>query len=147
VGGLPCTIQGSSISSFTCTLSTNTDGSAALVAGSVTPLITIAGLGIVELSSTVSPFTVPLVVSSVSPSTGGNNGGYVIGIVGSGFPSDATKVTVTICAQAAVIQSITNQLIDIVVPSCSIGSQTVTVTVGSSSNTATFNYIAAPAAP
>lgn len=146
VGGLACTNLVGSVSSFSCTLPTNANGTANLVAGTVTPLVTINGLGIAELSSNpvVSPLTIPLVVSGLSLSSGGNNGGYVIGITGSGFPSDATQVSVFICSKKAAIQSITNQLINIIVPACSNSTSVVTVTVGSVTpdTSQTFNYVA-----
>jgi hypothetical protein len=67
-------------------MATNTDSSPILVAGSVTPLVYINQYGIAGLKSTVSPLNIPMVANSLSVTTGGNNGGYVISLSGHGFP-------------------------------------------------------------
>jgi hypothetical protein len=92
VGASPCTSPTGTFSSFTCTLPTNSDSSPTLVAGSLTPLVTINSIGIAPLHTGVSPLPIPLLTNSLSLSTGGNNGGYVIGILGSGFPLFANQV-------------------------------------------------------
>jgi hypothetical protein len=51
---------------------------------------------------------VPLVVSSVSPVSGGNNGGYFVNLIGSGFPLDKSQVSISVCGNLATIKSITN---------------------------------------
>ncbi len=87
VGGQPCSVVPSStLASLTCNMATNTDSSPILVAGSVTPLVYINQYGIAGLKSTVSPLNIPMVANSLSDTTGGNNGGYVISLSGHGFP-------------------------------------------------------------
>lgn len=98
VQGLPCTITGTfDLSALSCTLTKNSDNTPLLIAGSVTPLVFIAPHGIVGLDDgvvftgrrlllTVNPIVVPLVTTSLSRTTGGDNGGYLNTISGSGFP-------------------------------------------------------------
>lgn len=140
--GYPCTISPSStMGNIACTLTTNTDGSPLLVAGSVTPLVYLAPIGIAGLYG-ASPISVPLIVASLNNSIGGNNGGYYNYIMGTGFPLDATQVTVTICGANATIVSSNNQQIKFYQPACTTtGNQTVTVQVGSLSDSSlTFTY-------
>ena len=63
-------------------MAANTDGTAILVAGSVTPVVAIQTYGIAALQSGVSPLSVNLVASSLSTSTGGDNGGFLISLNG-----------------------------------------------------------------
>lgn len=143
VGGLPCAIVGgSTFSSLTCNMQTNTDSTPILVAGSVTPVVSISPYGIAGLASGVNPLSVSLVASNLSVTTGGNNGGYLITLNGAGFPLDKSQMSITICGNKATIKTITNIYANFFVPSCgSLGTQTVTVAVGSASDTSlTFSY-------
>lgn len=143
VGGFNCPINaGSSLSALTCTLRTNTDGTATLVTGSITPIVIVGTYGIAGLASGVPPLSIPLVATSLSLATGGNNGGYVISLNGKGFPLDKSKMTIRLCNNQATISSISNIKADFYVPACSsTGAQTVSVTVGSTTNTdLTFTY-------
>lgn len=154
VQGLPCTITGTfDLSALTCTLTKNSDDSALLIAGSAIPQVFIAPYGIVGLDDgtaftgrrlliTVAPIDVPLVTSSLSRTTGGDNGGYLNTIYGSGFPLDKSQITVNLCGSDAIIQDISNIQVIFFVPSCgTLGSSTITVTVGSStSNTLSYTY-------
>jgi hypothetical protein len=80
---------------------------------------------------TVQPFFVPLVTSSLARTNGGDNGGYLNTISGSGFPLEVSKIKVTICGSDAIIKDVSNIQVIFFVPKCgSIGAQTVTVTVG-----------------
>jgi hypothetical protein len=159
VGGKPCTPLTGTISSFTCTLATNDDGSPILTAGTLTPVVSIAELGIAQLDTGVSPLTIPLQAAGLTNSganitnctngtngtnctngtrrlltastASGNNGGYIIGISGNNFPTDPTQVSVSVCGNAATIQSLTNTLINIYMPSCPYtGTFPVSLTVG-----------------
>lgn len=79
---------------------------------------------------TVSP--VALTVTSVTPSGGGNNGGYAVALNGHGFPWDPTQITIKICGTNAIIVSSTNILVNFLVPACSsLGDQTVKISFGS----------------
>jgi hypothetical protein len=143
VGGLPCAVDGgSSAVALTCTLQTNTDSTAILVAGSVTPVVAIKQYGIAGLASGVSPLSVPLTVTSLSVTTGGNNGGYLINLAGTGFPLDASKMTITVCGNKATIKTITNIRVDFYVPACTnIGAEMVTVAVGTLTDSSlSFTY-------
>lgn len=155
VQGLPCTITGTfDLSALACTLTKNSDNSPMLIAGSVVPLVFIAPYGIVGLDDgvvfsgrrlliAVNPITVSLVTSSLSKTTGGDNGGYLNTITGSGFPLDKSQIKVTLCGSDAVIQDVSNIQVIFYVPSCgTLGSSQITVTVGSStSNTLSYTYI------
>ena len=143
VGGQPCTLNaGNNLAQMSCTMATNTDSSPILVAGQVTPIVSIGQYGIAGLGSGVSPLTVNLVASSLSVTTGGNNGGYLISLNGKGFPLDKTKMTISICGNEATITQLSNIKADFYVPACStLGVQTVTVTFGSLTDTSlSFTY-------
>lgn len=143
VQGNPCAISaGSTLSGLTCTLTNNADGTPLLVTGSATPVVYSSPIGIAGLDSGVSAITVPLVVTSLTAVNGGNNGGYYNIIVGSGFPLDKSKVTLTICGTNATIVSSTNQQIKFYQPACpTTDAQTVTLQVGSLSDSSfTFTY-------
>jgi hypothetical protein len=65
------------ISSFTCTFDSNTDGNAALPAGSATPQIHITQIGYADVSS-IAPISVSMTLAStapLTPSVSGSNGG------------------------------------------------------------------------
>lgn len=118
VDGQPCTSVSGAIGSLTCTMTANTDGTPILIAGNVVPLIYVKPLGIAALGSSASALSVSLATSSLSPSTGGNNGGYLITLAGTGFPLDKTLVTVSVCGSNAVIHSINNIEIQFYLPQC-----------------------------
>lgn len=151
VGGLPCIVAtGSTPSSLSCYLQNNTDNTPILVAGSLTPLVSIKNIGIAGLKSGVNPLTVNLVATSLSIASGGANGGILITLVGQGFPLDKTKITITVCSKQATIKSVTNINAQFYLPSCgNIGNSTVIVAVGSQNDSSLlFNYLtAAIAAP
>ena len=154
VQGHLCRINPSStISSISCTMATNTDSSPILTAGSMTPLVYVNPYGIANLSgatvsrrlltAAVSPLNVPLVASSLSSTSGGNNGGYIISLHGSGFPQDKSQVSISICNSQATIEAINNIKIDFYVPACnSLTAQTVTLTFSSLTDSSlTYTYI------
>lgn len=108
VGGLACTGLTGTVASFTCTMTKNTDNTPILVAGDVTPVVYIKNYGIVGLQTGTGPLSVPLAATSLSVTTGGDNGGYLIKLVGTGFPTDKSKMSLTLCSKNATIESITN---------------------------------------
>ncbi len=124
-------------------MSTNIDSTAILVAGQVTPLIFVPTYGIVGLKSGVNALSVPLTTSSLSVSSGGNNGGILLSVYGTGFPIDKSQMTITVCNNKATIKSITNIRADFYLPACgTIGNQNVVVQVGSlTSSTQSFLYV------
>ena len=123
-------------------MTTNTDSSPILVAGSVTPLVSVPPYGIANLANGVSPLSVSFSVSSLSVATGGNNGGYLISLNGAGFPLNKKQMTISVCGNEATITAITNIKADFYIPACStLGAQTVTVTFGALSDSSlSFTY-------
>lgn len=143
VEGKPCTINGgSSLTSLTCAMSTNTDGTPILVAGSETPVVSVGTFGIAGLASSVSPLAVSLVATSLSVTTGGNNGGYLISLNGKGFPLDKKEINITLCSNKATIKAISNIKVDFYVPACSTtGSQTLNLQMGATTDASlSFTY-------
>jgi hypothetical protein len=113
------------------------------VAGPLTPLVSITTYGIAGLASNANPLSIPLVVSSLSLSTGGNNGGILVSVLGHGFPLQKSQISITICNSNATIYSVNNIQAQFYLPACSsTGNQTVTVTVGSVTDSSlSFTYI------
>jgi hypothetical protein len=91
----------------------------------------------------VTPLSVTLIVSSLSLGTGGNNGGYIVDLIGGGFPLIPSQISITICSNAATILTTSNIHVTFYVPSCdSLGNSPVVVTVnGISDNTLSFTYL------
>ena len=118
VQGRTCSNVAGTIASLTCTMTANTDGSPTLVAGDVTPLVHLKQYGIAGLASGVSPLSVPLLADSLSSTSGGNNGGYLVTLTGSGFPLDPTKMTIEMCQKQATVKSSTNINVQFYIPSC-----------------------------
>jgi uncharacterized protein (TIGR03437 family) len=125
-----------------CSLSINNDGTPTLIAGSVTPTVYLKPIGLAGLAVGVNPISVPLVATSLTTITGGNNGGYYNYLIGKGFPLDKTKISITICSNAATIISSSNEQVYFYTPSCLVnGSQAVNVTVGTLTDSSlTFTY-------
>ena len=131
VGDQPCTVSGSDITALTCAMATNSDSTPILVAGSVTPIVAVQTYGIAGLASGVPALTVPLTATSLSVTTGGDNGGYLINLDGTGFPLSKSLINIEICSKNATIKSVNNIQAAFFVPKCgSLGAQTVTVYVG-----------------
>lgn len=86
--GLPCTtIAGSTISSYTCTLTSNShNNTPKLVAENFLPAVYMNQRGFAGIASGVNPLLIPLVATSLSVTTGGKNGGYINTLTGKGFP-------------------------------------------------------------
>lgn len=128
----------------------NTDSTPIMIAGSETPVVSVGTFGIAGLASGVSPLSVNLVASSLSVTTGTNNGGYIIKLIGKGFPLDKKDINITMCSNRATIKTISNIEIDFYVPACSTtGSQTVDIQMGAlTDNSLSFTYTdAAGSAP
>ena len=120
----------------------NTDNTPILVAGGLMPLVYIKPYGIANLANGVTAPAVSLVATSLSVTSAGNNGGILVTLIGKGFPLDKSQMSISICGNLATIKTINNIKADFYLPSCSsTGNQTVTITVGSVTNTdLTFNY-------
>jgi hypothetical protein len=80
--------------------------------------VSVEEYGIAGLGNGVSPLTVNLVASSLSVTSGGNNGGFLITLNGAGFPLDKSDMELTLCNKKATIKSINNIQTIFYVPSC-----------------------------
>lgn len=143
VQGLPCTINPSSTAAaITCDLTSNNDNTPILVAGSFLPEVYVNPYGYAAFANAVSPINVALNPTSLAVSSGGNNGGYYNSLIGAGFPSDKTKISITVCGKVATIISSTNQKVQFFQPSCPTqDSQSVNVQVGSLTHSSlSFSY-------
>ena len=118
VGGQACSGVTGSLAAITCNMATNTDGTAILVAGDVTPVVAISQYGIAARAAGVAALSIPLVATSLTVTTGGNNGGYLISLNGAGFPLEKSKISITMCNNVATISSINNIKVDFYVPAC-----------------------------
>ena len=117
--GLPCvTIAGSTLSSFTCTLTSDTNGIPRLIAGDLMISVYAGQLGFAGVDSAVTALTFALVATSLSKTTGGKNGGYYNTLTGKGFPLDSKLISITICSKVANIITISNTEIQFYMPSC-----------------------------
>lgn len=145
IGGQPCTIANlaSPIGGFTCNLPVNSDNTANVPAGNYFPVVTIKQSGTVPLVNSITAFNFPLTLTTLSVTSGGTNGGYVMTLTGTGFPSSISGATVNICGKQAAITSINNIQAQIIVPNCpNLGSTPVSIAnTATTSNTLPFNYI------
>jgi hypothetical protein len=134
VGGIPCTsVSVSSSTSLTCTIGSTAAGNQAVVA-------TVSSVG---KSNSNIQFTSALQLTSVSPSSGSFGGGQTITLNGNGFNS--SSISVTICSQACQsVSIISNTQLNCVTPSStyssSVQSCSLIVTVGSLTQSTTYNY-------
>lgn len=141
VDGQICTITTGSYPSFTCTLPTNTNGSPKVRAGYYNVEVFIAGRGFVGVQNTTAQLFYDLVLNTLTPNTGGTNGGYNVDISGAGFPSDISLITVSACGTNAYISSTTNTLTKILIPKCTTASSTpLSYTYNSITKTLPFTY-------
>ncbi len=102
---------------MTCKFAQNSVGNAALPSGTNKPIVHIAQVGYANTGS-ISAITVPLVISSITPSSIGMNGGLEGTIVGKGFPmSGKTGITLNLCGNPVTeIISISNEQIKFIIP-------------------------------
>lgn len=144
IDGTPCPVSlASTIDALTCTVQSNDAGAPKLRAGSYKPVVEIKNVGFARPGASVSDITVGLVLSSLSNNTAPLSGGTIVGISGSGFPFDATGVTVNICGTTAFVNSVTNSQVGIMVPPCPAASASTGISVtynGITSNTLAFTY-------
>ena len=126
----------STLTSLTCAIKKNEANGPTLVAGSMTPIVFLKGIGIVKLKPGVTPIQVSLITTSITSASNGNNGGYEATITGSGFPLDSSKINITLCGKKATVKSIQNTNLKIIVPSCaSVGAQALSITLNGLTNT------------
>lgn len=90
VDGRICQISSGAYPTFSCTLPTD-GGSPArplIRAGSYDVEVFVLNKGYVAVDPTLAKLDYDLYLTSLAPSTGGTNGGYLININGAGFPSN-----------------------------------------------------------
>ena len=117
LNGERCNLITGTLASMTCKFTKNSVNNAALPAGTNKPIVHIAQVGYANTAS-VSPITVPLVITSITPSTIGINGGLEGRIVGTGFPMrEKTGVSLKLCGNnVTVITSVSNEEIKFLIP-------------------------------
>lgn len=81
--------------------------------------VSVEGEGVAEPSDDVEPMNFPLTLSSLNPASGGTNGGYPVEISGSGFPTDASLLSVSLCGSDAQIVSVSSSAVTFIAPICS----------------------------
>lgn len=169
VGGYPCAITNANLAALTCNMKTNSDSSAllisgdltrnlqqtaaatpSLISGSYTPLVVKVGsYGIAALAVGVTGITVPLVVSTISLTSGGSNGGYLVTLTGHGFPLNVNDIQISVCNNLATIKEVNNIATTFYMPACPQVSSlnptdftdTVKVTVGTAKDSSkSFTY-------
>lgn len=104
--GQPCTITSGTFDSFHCQMPTNTDASPVIRAGVYNSSVLLDGVGLLHLQDTVQPINYGLTINSVTPNSGGTNGGYVISLIGNGYPSDPLEANITLCGSQVTITHI-----------------------------------------
>lgn len=129
------------MTSFSCLLPNNTDGTAKLRAGDHYPVVRIEPIGYAEIDAGVNPINVPLTIASVTNSTGGNNGGIVVTVTGTGYPDNSKDINFTLCSQLCTINSISNTYAEIVTPPCDTdGTTKIYATYNSLNADADYTY-------
>jgi hypothetical protein len=97
LNGERCNLITGTLASMTCKFNKNLLNNAALPAGTNKPVVHIAQIGYANTAS-ISAITVPLVITSVTPSTTGINGGLEGRIIGTGFPmKDKKAISLKLC--------------------------------------------------
>ena len=154
LNGERCNQVTGTLASLTCKFNRNSVLNAALPAGINKPVVHVAQVGYPNTAS-ISPITIPLVFSSMTPSALGSNGGVEGRIVGTGFPMiDTSQVQIVLCGNNVTkINSVSNELITFMIPkavtTCTAGgarllqATTSSLTVGTSTqpiSTTDFNF-------
>jgi hypothetical protein len=116
----PCQNLNGLLSTVTCTLPKNTDGTTPILrAGKHYPDIFIQGLGYAITDPAVNAIDIPLVITPSAMYISSLNGGHEVLLAGSGFPLDKSQITFTLCGKVCSINRISNIEAAIVVPPCS----------------------------
>jgi hypothetical protein len=116
---------GLDISSFTCTVNKNPDNSPIIRAGSYIPVVEVKNVGFAQPIPNFTEVPVTLIATSTTGATVGLTGGIPLGIIGN---------------QSAVITSVDNTQIGIMVPPCDLADASSTIVVSYNGQTATLSY-------
>merc|ERR1719199_1685349 len=116
VGGVDCSVTSATSTELACTL-----GSALSVAGSYLVSVNVAGNGDAQLAvnSTVSDVTVAIAatVTGIDVASGSYGGGLSVTLSGTGFNSEATDNSVTICGEPCPVTAASPTSVTCAVPS------------------------------
>ncbi len=117
LNGERCNLITGTLVSMTCKFTKNSVNNAGLPAGINKPIIHIAQVGYANTAS-ISSITIPLVISSITPSSIGINGGLEGRIVGTGFPiKEKTGILLKLCGNDVTeINSVSNEEIKFLIP-------------------------------
>ena len=85
-GNTNCAVTALNTNTITCTIPTNVDNTLKIEAGSLTPIVHINPYGFLASASGLTAISENIVVTSVTPSSGGTNGGTTIVIKGGFYP-------------------------------------------------------------
>ena len=106
--------------------------------------VEVQNLGKVPIEANCVPMSYGIAITSSTPSSGTDNGGYVAELTGTGFPTNIKLLEITICGKKVTINSATNTLIEIIIPNCgTAGANTISLTYDSYSADTAFSYTAA----
>ena len=110
IGGQNCTVinVADPIGNFRCQLPVNSDSTATVPSGSHMPIVTVSQVGLISPLPAVTPFNFPLTLTSLNFTQGAESGGYVLKLIGKGFPLLIAGAKVNICGVEATITSINN---------------------------------------
>ena len=117
-GNAQCTsINATLLSNIICYLANDANG-VKLEAGNWVPILLVANKGFAENGVNVTSWTKSMVISSITPSSGGYGGEYTATLAGSGFPfaSNIAGLSVTFGSLAATIVSADVTQIVVTVP-------------------------------
>ena len=145
-GNSDCAVTSVAWPVIKCDMPTNPDGSLQIESGSFHPMVHFADKGYFHVDKTaVTAHTVPLAISSVSPTTGSTGGGTKITISGTGFANNSSygnTNTVTVGGSPCEIESFTTTQIVCETPvKGSGGNSEISVSVNNANTTSSaFSY-------
>jgi len=133
---------GSNTESFTCTLESNSNGLPKIRAGSYVPTVDISGVGLAQPAPSFTNVSITLTASSVAGAASGLSGGVPITINGNGFPFSTaeTPFSVTVCNKAAVVKTVSNSQIGIILPPCATTAATISIAFKGQTATLSYTY-------
>ena len=99
----PCIVLTGNSSAFNCYFANDTSGNSLIPSGTGIPVVNIRGIGYANTAS-VTPITVPIIVTNFSPNIAGPEGNIPASILGSGFPvsNDNNEVVIYLCGNLVI---------------------------------------------